>query len=276
MPPRHRALGAGLAQPRLPAPRRGARRRPRAHPLRRHRRRPERGRDHELPAPRVPAAEVCAIFARYGYSPADDSPFANRIFDPARRRRLLRRAAGGQADAARLSPQHELLRRRRRADRGPLPPRLPGEGDRPRAAADHAGLPGARGRRRRRRRRARARRARVPVQRRAQRAATATPWSSRRATARSARSACSAQAHALCATGDDGMVCVGRDYRVATDVRDARPASTCRAPTEHTHGIGSTLLSNTAVRAGEILGSILGHEAGRSEQHADLVGARPA
>ncbi|WP_434587409.1 lysine N(6)-hydroxylase/L-ornithine N(5)-oxygenase family protein [Streptomyces sp. A5-4] len=30
-----------------------------------------------------PDAEVCAVFARYGYSPADDSPFANRIFDPA-------------------------------------------------------------------------------------------------------------------------------------------------------------------------------------------------
>jgi L-ornithine N5-monooxygenase len=29
-----------------------------------------------------PGAEVCAIFARYGYSPADDSSFANRIFDP--------------------------------------------------------------------------------------------------------------------------------------------------------------------------------------------------
>lgn len=31
---------------------------------------------------RFPTAEVCAIFTRYGYSPADDSPFANRIFDP--------------------------------------------------------------------------------------------------------------------------------------------------------------------------------------------------
>ncbi|GIH27663.1 lysine/ornithine N-monooxygenase [Acrocarpospora phusangensis] len=28
-------------------------------------------------------AEVCAVFAKYGYTPADDSPFANRIFDPA-------------------------------------------------------------------------------------------------------------------------------------------------------------------------------------------------
>jgi L-ornithine N5-oxygenase len=30
-----------------------------------------------------PAADVHAIFSRYGYSVADDSPFANRIFDPA-------------------------------------------------------------------------------------------------------------------------------------------------------------------------------------------------
>ncbi len=29
-----------------------------------------------------PAAEVCSVFAKYGYTPADDSPFANRIFDP--------------------------------------------------------------------------------------------------------------------------------------------------------------------------------------------------
>lgn len=27
-------------------------------------------------------AEVCSVFAKYGYTPADDSPFANRIFDP--------------------------------------------------------------------------------------------------------------------------------------------------------------------------------------------------
>jgi L-ornithine N5-oxygenase len=29
-----------------------------------------------------PGAEVCSVFTRYGYSPADDSPYANRIFDP--------------------------------------------------------------------------------------------------------------------------------------------------------------------------------------------------
>ncbi|MFY1638106.1 lysine N(6)-hydroxylase/L-ornithine N(5)-oxygenase family protein [Solwaraspora sp. WMMB335] len=32
---------------------------------------------------RFPRAEICGVFARYGYTPADDSPFANRIFDPA-------------------------------------------------------------------------------------------------------------------------------------------------------------------------------------------------
>lgn len=31
---------------------------------------------------RFPEAEICAVFSRYGYSPADDSSFANRIFDP--------------------------------------------------------------------------------------------------------------------------------------------------------------------------------------------------
>src|SRR5690606_15681805 len=29
-----------------------------------------------------PDAEICAVFSRYGYSPADDSSFANKIFDP--------------------------------------------------------------------------------------------------------------------------------------------------------------------------------------------------
>ncbi|MFF9774433.1 lysine N(6)-hydroxylase/L-ornithine N(5)-oxygenase family protein [Streptomyces sp. NPDC013978] len=29
-----------------------------------------------------PEAEICSVFAKYGYTPADDSPFANKIFDP--------------------------------------------------------------------------------------------------------------------------------------------------------------------------------------------------
>jgi L-ornithine N5-oxygenase len=30
-----------------------------------------------------PHTQVCSVLSRYGYSPADDSPYANRIFDPA-------------------------------------------------------------------------------------------------------------------------------------------------------------------------------------------------
>lgn len=30
----------------------------------------------------IPGVEVHGVFAKYGYSPADDSPFANRVFDP--------------------------------------------------------------------------------------------------------------------------------------------------------------------------------------------------
>ena len=33
--------------------------------------------------PPIPDAEVHGVFAKYGYSPADDSPYANRVFDPA-------------------------------------------------------------------------------------------------------------------------------------------------------------------------------------------------
>ena len=58
------------------------------------------------------------------------------------------------------------------------------------------------------------------------------------------------------------MVCIGRDYRVAT-TGATQAGIYLQGATEHSHGIGSTLLSNTAVRAGEILGSILAHDAQR-------------
>ncbi|MBT3149524.1 lysine N(6)-hydroxylase/L-ornithine N(5)-oxygenase family protein [Streptomyces sp. CHD11] len=61
----------------------------------------------------------------------------------------------------------------------------------------------------------------------------------------------------LCHRDDEGRIRVGRDYRVA-----ARPELRCgiylQGGTEHTHGITSSLLSNIAIRVGEILDSILG------------------
>ena len=46
-----------------------------------------------------PQAEVCAVFSRYGYSPADDSAFANRIFDPAAVDDYFAAPDAGQANA---------------------------------------------------------------------------------------------------------------------------------------------------------------------------------
>ncbi|MEU8001347.1 SidA/IucD/PvdA family monooxygenase [Catellatospora sp. NPDC049111] len=58
-----------------------------------------------------------------------------------------------------------------------------------------------------------------------------------------------------CLRREDGQLQVERDYRVTTG-GDVRCGIYVQGPTEHTHGISSTLLSNTAVRAGEIARSL--------------------
>ncbi|GAA4918388.1 L-ornithine N5-oxygenase [Actinomycetospora succinea] len=58
-----------------------------------------------------------------------------------------------------------------------------------------------------------------------------------------------------CRRGDDGELLVERDYRITTTA-PLRAGVYLQGPTEHTHGISSTLLSTTAVRAGEILASL--------------------
>ncbi|MGH3486991.1 MAG: L-lysine 6-monooxygenase, partial [Actinopolymorphaceae bacterium] len=58
---------------------------------------------------------------------------------------------------------------------------------------------------------------------------------------------------------------VGRDYRVVT-APEVRGGIYLQGGTEHTHGITSSLLSNTAVRAGEILASVAA--SGRSDSTA--------
>jgi L-ornithine N5-monooxygenase len=63
---------------------------------------------------------------------------------------------------------------------------------------------------------------------------------------------------AWCRRADDGELLVERDYRLHT-VHPLRAGIYLQGPTEHTHGISSTLLSTTAVRAAEILDSVLGH-----------------
>ncbi|MCP9489471.1 MAG: lysine N(6)-hydroxylase/L-ornithine N(5)-oxygenase family protein [Solirubrobacteraceae bacterium MAG38_C4-C5] len=207
-----------------------------------------------------PEAEVCAVFSRYGYSPADDSPFANRIFDPeavdlyydappAAKRMLLdyhRNTNYSVVDTElieelyRRSYQEKVTGRERlrilhtckvlgvRHGDGAVLTTLESLATGERSELESDAVIFATGYR--------------PV----------CPLG------------VLGQARSLCATGDGGMVCIRRDYRIATTCA-TRAAIYLQGATEHTHGIGSTLLSNTAVRAGEILDSVLRHDPQRSD-----------
>jgi L-ornithine N5-oxygenase len=67
-----------------------------------------------------------------------------------------------------------------------------------------------------------------------------------------------------------GRLEIRRDYRIATD-NTITAGVYVQGATEHSHGLSSTLLSNTAVRAGEIVASI---EAGREIPARGLATAR--
>ena len=59
-----------------------------------------------------------------------------------------------------------------------------------------------------------------------------------------------------CRRDDDGSLRIERDYRVATG-RGLDCGIYLQGGTESTHGISSSLLSNSAVRAGEIVQSVV-------------------
>jgi L-ornithine N5-oxygenase len=63
-----------------------------------------------------------------------------------------------------------------------------------------------------------------------------------------------------CVRDDVGRLEVERDYRVRT-VPELDAGVYLQGPTERTHGLSSTLLSNVAVRAGEIAASIVARSA---------------
>ncbi|MEU8231329.1 lysine N(6)-hydroxylase/L-ornithine N(5)-oxygenase family protein [Actinoplanes sp. NPDC048967] len=199
-----------------------------------------------------PTAEICAVFSRYGYSPADDSSFANRIFDPAAvddfylapedvKRQLMGYHANTNYsvvdmdlidDLYRRAYQEKVLGRERlrmlnvsrltEVTDGPdqvvAGVRSLVTGETQRLAAD------------------------VVV------CATgyhqADPY------------AILGELADLCHRDESGRPRVERDYRAATDPR-LRVGIYLQGGTEHTHGITSALLSNTAIRAGEILDSVV-------------------
>lgn len=201
---------------------------------------------------RFPEAEVCAVFSRYGYSPADDSGFANRIFDPAAvdeyftapdaiKRKLMDYHGNTNYsvvdidlidDLYRQAYQEKVLGKERL--RFINVSRLTGvkEADGKVHATVTSLVTGEES----------TLDADVVVY--------ATGYS---------------QAEPLgllgrvgdrCHRDDQGRVRVERDYRLATDP-ELRCGIYLQGGTEHTHGITSSLLSNTAIRVGEILDSIV-------------------
>ncbi|MDQ0717788.1 L-ornithine N5-oxygenase [Streptomyces luteogriseus] len=204
-----------------------------------------------------PEAEVCAVFSRYGYSPADDSSFANRIFDPQAvdeyfaapedvKRRLMDYHGNTNYsvvdidlidDLYRQSYQEKVLGTERL--RFLNVSRLTGVKETPSSVR-----------------------------------ATVTSLVTGEDTELEADVVVFATGYSpvdptsllgevadRCLRDDEGRVRVERDWSIATD-----PTLRCgvylQGGTEHTHGITSSLLSNTAIRVGEILDSLLGRVAG--------------
>jgi L-ornithine N5-oxygenase len=200
---------------------------------------------------RFPAAEVCGVLSRYGYSPADDSPFANRIFDPLAvddyfgastqvKSMLLGYHANTNYSVVDTDLIETLYRRvYREKVLGSQRLRLLNV-SRLTAAQESAD------------------RVAVTIE----------------SMLTGARTVLSADV-LVCATGytpadpfpllgelaahchhdEQGRPVVERDYRIRTDP-GVRAGIYLQGGTEHTHGISSSLLSNTAIRSAEILESV--------------------
>jgi len=201
---------------------------------------------------RFPDAEICAVFSRYGYSPADDSGFANRIFDPQAvdeyfaapedtKRRLMDYHGNTNYSVVDIDLIDDLYRESYR-EKVLGTERL--------KFLNVARLTDVR-------------------ERDGKVTATVTSLVTGEQTQLDADVVVFATGYRQldplgllgevaerCLRDDEGRVRVERDYRVAT-----APGTHCgiylQGGTEHTHGITSSLLSNTAIRVGEILDSLL-------------------
>ncbi|GLW66563.1 lysine/ornithine N-monooxygenase [Actinomadura rubrobrunea] len=209
-------------------------------------------------------AEVCAVFAKYGYTPADDSSFANRIFDPDAvdhfftapeevKRTLMDYHRSTNYSVVDLDLIDELYRRYYQEKvHGRQRLRIMNTSRvvdvRADAAAVHATVEF------------------LPTGERTVLEADALVYAT-------GYRPCDpltllGEAGEYCLRRPEGGLRVERDYRIATT-----PPMRCglylQGATEHTHGIGSTLLSNTAIRAGEITESVAERlQAARSDSYA--------
>jgi L-ornithine N5-oxygenase len=211
-----------------------------------------------------PDAEVCAVFARYGYSPADDSSFANRVFDPgavddffqapSEVKDLILAYHGNTNYSVVDLDLIQALYRRHYHEKVSGRERLRflnvsrvadvvETDDRVELAVESL-----------------VDRSREVIS--ADLVVYATGYRPSDPVALLGGLA------PRCRRDRLGRLDIGRDYRVATD-GDLRAGIYVQGATEHTHGLSSTLLSNVAVRTGEIAASIVARKT--AHRPADLA-----
>ncbi|MBW3614028.1 MAG: lysine N(6)-hydroxylase/L-ornithine N(5)-oxygenase family protein [Actinobacteria bacterium] len=205
---------------------------------------------------RFPEAEVCAVFSRYGYSPADDSSFANRIFDPTAVDEFytapttVKRAIIDYHRNTNYSVvDHDLIqdlygRIYQEAVLGVQRLRVFNVCRLTEVVEDDEGM-------------------QVTIEsmttgEKTRLDADAVVYATGYRPADPARLL--GDLARYCRYDSEGQLRVERDYRVTT-VRDLQCGIYLQGGTEHSHGLSSSLLSNTAVRAGEILESIVARRA---------------
>lgn len=209
-----------------------------------------------------PQAEVHSIFSRFGYSPADDSPYANRIFDP---------AVVDELHRASPAERERVLTLHRSTNYSVVAPELI---EALYATEYRERVSG--------RRRLFMRRASEIVS--SRETATGIEVDVRDNLEGTAETlTCDA---VVLATGfepaslapllgdlapDGPVLSVDRDYRLPTP-EDVDADIYLQGGTEKTHGLTSSLLSNAAVRAGEILASVLGRRERKMPGGLGVVG----
>jgi L-ornithine N5-monooxygenase len=220
---------------------------------------------------RFPTAEVCSVFAKWGYTPADDSPYANRIFDADavdvyfaaddRVKRMLfdahRSTNYSVVDAELIDELYRREYQERVQGRRRL--RMMNASEVVAADARDDGVT--------------VEVAHLPTGERDRLRADAVVYAT--GYTPSDPATVLGGAGGLVVRGSDGAPEVTRDYRLVLDT-PADAAVYVQGGTEHSHGLTSTLLSNIAVRTGEIVESIVARHAAPRRAPARPVAAASA
>lgn len=196
---------------------------------------------------RFPQAEVHAVFARYGFSVADDSSFANQIFDP---------AAVDEYFAAPAEVRKTLFDYHANTNYSVV------DDDLIRDLYDRAYREGLSGARRLHMHKVSRVRALEPESDEVRVRIEFLPTGELTTVRADAivyatgyrpgdPAALLGELAGQCLRDEQGRLRIGRDYRIQTEP-ELEAAIYLQGSTEHSHGISSSLLSNAAIRAGEI------------------------